>query len=338
MIPRIGLLLGDPNGIGPELVATLLADGIDQQLYQLIVIGDRRVYQDFGEKTVGSNTELPVIQNIEKIELDGRPVLLDVPNVNLTELKPGQVSAHAGKATLETLGLAVDLAMGGKLDGLCFAPLNKESLSLGGNIHGDDMNLFADLLGWTGSCGEVNVLDNLWTSRVTSHMPLAKVTTSITKKTVISSIELMHATLVGTGYTHPQIAVAAINPHAGEGGLFGFEEIEVIRPAIEEVQSQGINVDGPWPADTVFVRALSKEYDAVVTMYHDQGQIAMKLLGFDRGVTILAGLPIPITTPAHGTAFDIAGKGIAKVEALKKALKIVRRMVDKYSINGPLTN
>ena len=148
----------------------------------------------------------------------------------------------------------------------------------------------------------------------------------------------MHATLIGTGYTHPRIAVAAINPHAGEGGLFGFEEIEVIRPAIEEVQSQGVNVDGPWPADTVFVRALSKEYDAVVTMYHDQGQIAMKLLGFDRGVTILAGLPIPITTPAHGTAFDIAGKGVAKVEALKKALKIVGKMVNKYSINEPLTN
>jgi 4-hydroxythreonine-4-phosphate dehydrogenase len=334
MLPRIGLLLGDPNGIGPELVARLLAAGVDQQRYQLVVIGDRRVYQEFGEKVVVSDNELPFARNIEKIGMDGPPVLLDVPNVNLTKLKPGQVSAYAGKATLETLGVAVDLARERKLDGLCFAPLNKESLSLGGNVHGDDMRLFADLLGCTGSFGEVNVLDNLWTSLVTSHVALAKVAAGITEETVSSSIELMHATLVRTGHTRPRIAVAALNPHAGEGGLFGFEEIEIIRPAIETVRSQGVNVDGPWPADTVFLRARSKAYDAVVTMYHDQGQIAMKLLGFDRGVTILAGLPIPITTPAHGTAFDIVGDGVAKVEAITKALQLVGQMVGTHPRAG----
>jgi 4-hydroxythreonine-4-phosphate dehydrogenase len=160
-------------------------------------------------------------------------------------------------------------------------------------------------------------------------VPLAAVTGLITEDAVLKATQLAHAALRAAGNPHPRIAVAGLNPHAGDGGIFGREEIDVIAPAIERARAEQIAAAGPYPADTVFVRARGGEFDAVVTMYHDQGQIAMKLMGFERGITILAGLPVPITTPAHGSAFDIAGKGAARVDALREAYLTACRMAQR---------
>jgi Pyridoxal phosphate biosynthetic protein PdxA len=160
----------------------------------------------------------------------------------------------------------------------------------------------------------------LATTRVTSHVPLRAVADLITEDRVLDAIRLAHETLRAGGNPRPRIGVAGLNPHAGDGGIFGREEIEVIGPAVARARAQQIAADGPYPSDTVFLRARDRAFDAVVTTYHDQGQIAMKLMGFERGITIAAGLPVPVTTPAHGTAFDIAGRGIARVDAVREAL------------------
>ena len=177
------------------------------------------------------------------------------------------------------------------------------------------------------------MLDELITTRVTSHIALKDVAKSIDQKGVIDAIRLANSTLISAGFARPKIGVAALNPHAGDNGNFGTEEIDVLAPAIRKAKKLQIDVDGPWPSATVFLKAQNGDLDAVVTMYHDQGQIAMKMMGFERGVTIAAGLPIPIATPAHGTAFDIVGQGIANLNATRKAFDVLCRMGASHSHN-----
>ncbi|HTX04123.1 MAG TPA: 4-hydroxythreonine-4-phosphate dehydrogenase PdxA, partial [Candidatus Acidoferrales bacterium] len=210
----------------------------------------------------------------------------------------------------------------GEIDGIVFAPLNKNAMRLGGLREGDELDFIVERLGFGGNCGELNVLGNLWTSRVTSHVPLRDVGALVTQSRVYAAILLANDTLRASGISAPRLAVAGLNPHAGDGGTYGDEEIREIAPAIERAKDDGIDARGPFPADTVFVAAMNGDYDAVVTMYHDQGQIAMKLLRFGSGVTVLAGLPVPITTVGHGTAYDIVGKGIARPDGLREAFRI----------------
>jgi 4-hydroxythreonine-4-phosphate dehydrogenase len=200
--------------------------------------------------------------------------------------------------------------------------------------HPDELHWFAELLRFEGTCVELNVLEGLWTSRVTSHVPLSAVSGLITREKVAEAVELIHGSLVRAGVAQPRIAVCGLNPHNGDNGAFGREEIEVIEPGVEIARGRGFPADGPFPADTAFVRATRKVggYDGVVTMYHDQGQIAMKLMGFERGVTVQGGLPMPITTPAHGTAYEIAGKGVANDGAMKNAFELACRMGAKAAI------
>jgi 4-hydroxythreonine-4-phosphate dehydrogenase len=193
------------------------------------------------------------------------------------------------------------------------------------------MHYFADLLGHTGLCSEINVADLLWTTRVTSHVPLRAVADLITEVAVYDAIGLIDRVMRAERGTSPRIAVAGLNPHAGEGGLLGTEEIRVIGPAVERARRDGLTVAGPFPADTLFIAARRGDFDAVVTMYHDQGQIATKLLGFERGVTLQGGLPAPIATPAHGTAFDIAGKGVANAGPIREAFWLACRMAARLS-------
>jgi 4-hydroxy-L-threonine phosphate dehydrogenase PdxA len=232
---------------------------------------------------------------------------------------------------LDTFRQALGLAQAGELDAICFAPCNKQAMHLGGLAFEDELRFFVDVLEHKGYVGEINATGELATTRVTSHVPLRAVADLITEDAVVAAIRLAHETLRAGGNPHPRIGVAGLNPHAGDGGIFGREEIEVIAPAVERAKAQQIAADGPYPSDTVFLRARDGAFDAVVTMYHDQGQIAMKLLGFERGITIAAGLPVPITTPAHGTAFDIAGKGIARVDALREAYRTACRMARQRS-------
>ena len=338
MLPKIGLTLGDPCGIGPEIVVKLLAEKEILQAGQPILLGDYRVFQ-MGQQAAGVSLDIPVLSSEEAVAaIEGlgapageecKPAFIDFPSIDPAEITPGQVNAAAGQSVLETLTWALTLAQNHHIDALCFAPLNKQAMHLAGNPFQDELHFFADRLGATDPFRELNLLDALWTSRVTSHIPLKAVSEQITEGAVEEAIGLVYHTLRSAGLPSPRIAVAALNPHAGEGGLFGREEIDIIRPAVLQAQAHDIDVDGPFPSDTVFLKARAGEVDAVVTMYHDQGQIAMKLMGFERGVTVHGGLPIPITTPAHGTAFDIVGQGIARVGALRRAFLVACEMAQR---------
>jgi 4-hydroxythreonine-4-phosphate dehydrogenase len=321
---RVGLLLGDPCGIGPELVAKLLAGGELDTGVATIVIGEPRVLAR-GAEFAGVELRLPEASGPDAVA-EGSAALLRGPAVDLADVPVGQVSAAAGAYVLDAFRQALGLAQAGALDAICFAPCNKQAMHEGGLEFEDELRFFVHELGYDGYVGEINATGELATTRVTSHVPLRAVADLITEDAVLKATRLAHDTLRAAGKARPRIAIAGLNPHAGDGGIFGREEIEVIAPAVERAQAEQIAAAGPYPADTVFVRAKDGAFDAVVTMYHDQGQIAMKLMGFERGITILAGLPVPITTPAHGSAFDIAGKGIARVDALREAYLTACRM------------
>jgi len=327
MKPRIGVVLGDPNGIGPELAAKLLAAEEVRERTEIVVIGDEHVFRA-GAEIAGVSLPLAVIGDIAKASFGEALVFLDVPAIEADGVTPGRATAAGGRAAYEWLKTAVALAKAGAIGGFCFAPLNKHALKQGGSPHADEHVLFAELLGFEGPYCEHNVLDNLWTVRVTSHIPLAEVARHVTTERILAITRLARDTLEGAGFDAPRIAVAALNPHAGDGGMFGTEEIEIIAPAVEQARAEGIAADGPYPADTIFRRARDGAYDAVVTMYHDQGQIAMKLMGFERGITVSGGLPVPIATPASGTAFDITGEGIADAEGMRQAFLMVCRMAE----------
>jgi 4-hydroxythreonine-4-phosphate dehydrogenase len=249
-----------------------------------------------------------------------------VPGLETGALTPGRISAAAGRWVIKGLEQAASRVRAGEAQAIVFAPLNKQAMKLGGLNHADEQHLFAELLQARGYTVELNVIDGLWTSRVTSHIPLREVAAAITEQGVADAVRIIDRELRRGGVARPRVAVAGLNPHAGEGGTLGREEIEVIRPAVERARAEGVDVRGPFAADTVFVAARSGEFDAVVTMYHDQGQIAMKLMGFDRGVTLLGGLPVPVCTCAHGTAYDIVGQARANPVPLENALRLAARL------------
>ena len=310
MKPRIALFAGDPAGIGPELVARLLADGSATRRADIRLIASRRVMAE-GMRTAG-------------VRLDLEPLLVAWPGLEADGFERGVAGARNGKFMLDGLRFGVDLCRSGTADALCFAPLNKAALRAGGMDHPDELHWFQEVLKFTGTAVELNVLEGLWTSRVTSHVALAEVSALLRKEAVAEMVELITRSLRRAGVAAPRVAVCGLNPHNGDNGAYGREEIDIIGPGVEMARARGFPADGPYPADTIFVRAIKKPggYDGVVTMYHDQGQIAMKLLGFERGVTVQGGLPMPITTPAHGTAYDIAGQGIANAGAMKNAFDL----------------
>lgn len=323
--PVLGILLGDATGIGPEIVAKAIAKGIIERYCYPIIIGDLRVLQ-MGMSIAKVDFMYTVIQTVEQADWSKGIPVLNQKNLNPNEILLGEVSPYSGKVTGDMLVTAVNLFKQGKIEGFCFAPLNKAAMKLGGYNIESEHELFIQLFNWTEPSGEINMLDDLWTTRVTSHIPLNEVSANLNEDSILRAIKLADSTLKRAGIENPRIAIAAINPHAGESGLCGREEEDIIIPAAKVAKKQGVNLAGPYPADILFVKAFAGDFDAVVTMYHDQGQIAMKLKGFNYGVTIAAGLPAPITTPAHGTAFDIAGKGIAKITAFENALKVAANM------------
>ena len=320
MKPRLAVVLGDPAGIGPELIARLVALPENRDKADILLIADRDEVEE-GMRIAGQRFSYRVVEGEPEFRPGDNIILEDFKGTATRPFERAVSSVSGGRYCLETLERAVKLTTAGVTDGVLFTPLNKNSMHQAGLPHEDESQWFAAMLGVTGPHGELNALDNLWTSRVTSHVALKEVSGLITRERVIAGIELAHTTLVAAGVAQPRIAVCGLNPHNGENGSFGREEIEVIGPAVEEARRRGLPATGPFPADTIFLRA--KEVDAIVTMYHDQGQIAMKLMGFSRGVTVHGGLPIPIATPAHGTAFDIYGQGKANLGATQAAFDIV---------------
>ena len=327
MKPRIAILHGDPAGIGPELIARLLAEEDLTGKAEILLVGDAHVFAQ-GQQQAGTHWTLREVAEATPQQWwqgAGFPCI-PMQTIAPGEVVQAQVSAACGRACLRSLDKAIDLTVAGHTGAILFAPFNKAALHLAGMQAEDEHRYIAGYLKFSGYHSEINMLDELITTRVTSHIAMKDVVPAITGGRVLQSIQLAHDTLRSAGVDQPRIGVAALNPHAGDNGNFGREEIDILTPAIEQARELRINASGPWPSDTVFLKGRDGQLDAVVTMYHDQGQIAMKLMGFDRGVTLAAGLPIPVATPAHGTAFDIAGKGVANLGATRKAFDVLCRM------------
>jgi len=292
------------------------------------LIGSREAI-DEGMRVAGCRFHYDVaIPDVGNLRDCDEPILVKGPVDGDQGFERGVVSEKSGRHMLDALTFALALCGSGATQSICFAPLNKAALRAGGMDHPDELHWFAETLRFGGTCVELNVLDKLWTTRVTSHVALSEVSALITAENVVFIAPATTESLKQAGVEKPRIVVCGLNPHNGDNGAYGREEFEVIGPGVELARSRGFPADGPFPADTVFVRATRKNdgYDGVVTMYHDQGQIAMKLMGFDRGVTVAGGLPAIITTPAHGTAFDIAGKGVADPGAMCEAFRIACEM------------
>jgi 4-hydroxythreonine-4-phosphate dehydrogenase len=310
-MPVIALAMGDPAGISPELTAKVVALDEVRAAARLVVIGDRRVFEE-GARVAGV--------------APGCDDFVDLKNLDPRSIKRGVASREGGASALANYRHALRMVGEGKADAVCFTPFNKQAMRMAEPAYDDEIRYTAGVLGFHGAATEFNILEGLWNARVTSHIPLSKVAASLSVEAIVEALRLTADALRAAGFTPPRIGVAALNPHAGDGGNFGREEIDIIEPAVRKAKAMGLPADGPYPADTVFVRAKGGQFDAVLTMYHDQGQIAMKLLGFDRGVTLLGGFPFPICTPAHGTAYDIAGRGIANVGAARAALLLAAKM------------
>ncbi len=323
-VPRLALVIGDAAGIGPELTARLLGRPEVVERAAVLVIGDARVLER-GMEQAGERPAVAVAGDAEAaaaMVAPGRPVLWDRGDCDPALCPPGRVSAVAGAAALAAYRAALDLAVAGRVDAITFTPFNKQAIRLAHGSYEDEIvEAVAHLRLEQPGC-EFNLAEGIWNARVTSHVPLADVPRLLSIDRIVERIATTHEVLRAAGIARPRIAVAALNPHAGEGGAFGREEIEVIGPAVEQARAAGSPAEGPFPADTVFLRARAGEFDAVVTMYHDQGQIAIKLLGFERGVTVLWGLPVPVTTPAHGTAFDRVGTRTALLGPSLEAVRL----------------
>jgi 4-hydroxythreonine-4-phosphate dehydrogenase len=325
-LPIIGIILGDSAGIGPELVAKTAAVGFLTTVCRPLIIGDVRVFENALE-LIGKTTEHYCVSNAGAIDWNRKSIpVLDQKDQDPAAIRTAEVQECCGHAVLSMMRCTCELCKKNLIHGICFAPFNKTALKAAGFHHESEHGFFAELFEITGPSGELNVLGNLMTTRASSHIPLKDVGAFLTVQRVLDAITLSYITLRKAGVGHPRVGVAALNPHCGEDGRCGREEIEIIRPAIQKANETGMGAIGPFSADTIFIKAFAGELDCVVTMYHDQGQIAMKLKGFDMGVTVAGGMPYPIATPAHGTACDIAGKGIANTSAFESALKLVVKM------------
>jgi 4-hydroxythreonine-4-phosphate dehydrogenase len=335
-LPVVALNLGDPAGIGAELIAKLLAKPEATSLANIVLIGDRWLWEA-GQRIAGVQiktepaTSLAAVRNRPSTAL---PAYIEIDTVDPAQVTPSQAGAAGGRSVLQILNLCMDAAKAREIDAICFAPLNKHAMKIGGLKHEDELHHFAEYLGVTGYFCEFNTLGDLWTARISSHIPLKDAPGYLSVERIEQASELIYKSLLANGLARPKVAIAAFNPHGGDGGSCGREEIDIIEPAVRKLQARSWPTDapfhGPFPADTIFLKAQAGEYQAIVTMYHDQGQIAIKLLGFSRGVTVQGGLPVPITTPAHGTAYDIAGQGKANVGATWEAFQIACRMGNAY--------
>ena len=325
-LPTIGVMLGDVTGIGPEIAAKVLASGSFNDRANLVVIGDERVLK-LGIQEAGVSLPYTRYTGIDDVKFPRNDVpLVDLGNIDPAQFKRGVHSPESGKLTGDTLKAMIDLSLAGKLDGISFAPLNKGAMHQGGWKFHDEHQMFAKLTDHSGFFGEMNVIKEFSTFRVTSHVSLKEAIGMITPERITSAVHLAQESLKAAGHAKPRIGVAALNPHCGENGLFGDEEIRLIRPTVEKLRASGIECVGPVSSDAIFLKALKGEFDGVVMMYHDQGQIATKLLGFNKGVTVTAGLKTVFTTPAHGTAYDIVGQGKANEGAIAKAWHFCSRI------------
>lgn len=318
--PIIGITMGDASGIGPEIIVKSLQESTIYKAAHPIVIGDKKILNREINR-LNLNLSIKTVSINDIFETTYGEILCYDMNLLPDELPYGEINKHAGYAAFKFLETAIKLAKGKRIDAICTAPLNKEALHKGGYNYPGHTEILAELTN-TEHYAMMLSTEKLKVIHVTTHVGLIDAIKMIEPGRVFRVIQLAHETLEASGIKEPKIGVCGINPHAGENGLFGYgEEEEKIIPAIEKAKKEQINVQGPLPADTLFFRAQRGDFDIVVAMYHDQGHAPIKVLGLEQGVNITVGLPIIRTSVDHGTAFDIAGKGIADERSLIEAIK-----------------
>jgi len=323
--PVVAITMGDPAGIGPEVVVKALADRDVCALCRPLVMGDLRVLE-VAKAVSGVDLPLRAVSRAAEASVPPPVGVMDLGNCDPAQVTWGRVTPIAGRAAVEAVECATELALAGEVDAVVTAPLNKAAMRAAGYHYIGHTEMLAEL------CHAPRVTTMLITGtlrvvHVTRHVPLAQVASLITQERVLETIRLTHEGMRAWGMERPRIGVAALNPHGGESGLLGREEIEEIDPAVERAREEGIEALGPIPADSIFFRAIRGEFDAVVALYHDQGHIPIKTHGFEASLTVTLGLPIVRTSVDHGTAFDIAGRGMADPTSMKEAIKLAVQLV-----------
>jgi len=320
--PIVAVTMGDASGIGPEVIVKAFLNPEIQNTVRPIVVGDARIMKTALKFAKGQPVEVHAVKRVLEAKFQNGVIdVLDLQNLEPSKVKMGQICAPCGKAAIQYLEKAIKLAMDGDVDAIATAPINKEAMHKAGyKFHGHTEILAKRTR--TKNYAMMFVSDPFWVMLVTTHLPLSKVSKAVTKKKVLQTIKLANEFLYSVRGKKPKIGVAGLNPHAGEGGIFGTEEKKAIKPAVEEAKRMGINVKGPISPDGIFYLANVGLFDIVIAMYHDQGLIPLKLLSFNRSVNVTVGLPIIRTSVDHGTGFDIAGKGWANPTSLIEAIKV----------------
>lgn len=319
--PLMGITMGDPCGIGPEVILKALAREESYRVCKPLVIGHPEIlYRDMA--LVGVRLDVRVVDRPEDGTFEFGCVDVWCPvDVDVDQVEMGEVCCEAGRAAAEWVIRAVDLAMADRIDGIVTAPLNKEAMNLAGYLYAGHTELLAEKSG-AGRAHIMLVSERMTVSHVTGHIALHEVPDRLSSGLIYDTVRLTRDVLVGMGKPDPRVAVCGLNPHAGENGLFGGEDAEIVRPAVEKAVDKGWRVDGPLPADTTFLKVYNGIYDGVVAMYHDQGHVPAKLVAFDEAVNVTLGLPIVRASVDHGTAYDIAGKGVAKAVNMLQAIRV----------------
>ena len=323
--PLLVITMGDAAGSGPEIIAKTLAEPEISAACRCVVIGDADTMRE-SLKITGVPGKVRAIEKLTEASFkDGVIEVIDLHNIQLNKLKRGRVDPMAGKAAFEYIKLAAELALAGECDAIVTSAINKESLNKAGYHYDGHTQLLAELCG-VPDVAMMLVSGQLRITHVTTHVSLHEAIEMIRPERILTVIRLTDEAIRQMSVNKPRIAVAGLNPHAGESGLFGDEEAKYIKPAIEAACRQGMNVTGPFPPDSVFLRASEGQFDAAIAMYHDQGHIAIKMLGITRGVNVTLGLPIIRTSVDHGTVFGKAGKGTADPTSLIEAIKLATAM------------
>ena len=335
--PVLAVTMGDPAGVGPEVVVRALADPAVRAVARAVVFGDKGVL-DAAATATGATVPWHVVTNVRDaadpgIAASGRVALVNLANVDPSAWAWGRLDAAHGRASIEYLDAAMRAVDDGHAAGLVTAPINKEATTLGGMTDLGHMEILARRYGVTDHATML-VSGRLRCVHVSTHYSLRDALARITRARVLTRLRTTDAAFRAWGLPSPRLAVAALNPHGGEGGLLGLEEVEELAPAVADARALGIDAHGPLPADSVFTRAMRGGYDAVIAMFHDQGHIPVKVHGFEESVSVALGLPIVRTSVDHGTAFDIAGKGTADPLSMAEAIRVAARICDGTWLTG----
>ncbi|MBR6592259.1 MAG: 4-hydroxythreonine-4-phosphate dehydrogenase PdxA [Prevotella sp.] len=336
MQPILAITMGDPAGIGPEIVVKALTIKETYEMCRPIVTGDAKV-MEWAAKQLGADVKINAIANVSEAKFEyGTIDVYDLNCIDMEQFEPGKVAPQCGNAAFVSIIKAIELAMAGEVDGTVTAPLNKEALNLAGHHFDGHTEIYAHFTG-TKKYAMLLADEFLRVIHVSTHVSLREACDRVKKPRIIEVTELISDACKQFGIDNPRIGIAGLNPHASDGGLFGWEEEKEILPAVEELRARGFNVDGPVPPDTLFAKARCGKYDGCVAMYHDQGHIPFKVVGFNwnketgkmdsaQGVNITLGLPIIRVSVDHGTAFDVAGQGIASPSAMLLSIDYATRM------------